>query len=569
MAYLTVKNLSFTYPNADQCALDQIDLTIGRGEFVTLMGATGSGKSTLLRLLKPELRQNGDMQGEVLFSLGKGTLSHRPSVSDDSSLRKGSLDVVDIGEMDARTSARMIGYVAQSPEEQLVTDKVWHELAFTLENLGAKQGDIARRVAEISSYFGIESRIERDTATLSGGENQLVNLAAVMTADPELLLLDEPTAQLDPIAATRFIETVYRLNRETGVTVIMCEHRCEELFPLSDRIVILEKGRVAFDDTPRRVAERIGSDSGFAAFLPTAARLYYLVTRSAQTKNTIPLSVREGQRFVETLSVIEKKDSSDTMDDCRETALSLKNVFFRYERGGADILSDLELTVKSGEVFALLGANGAGKSTAAAVIAGLRKPYRGTVKLFDKPLKDYKNGSLYRGNLSLLPQDAESVFIHETVGEELKGCEAVLEKLPYDLRPLFDRHPYDISGGERQLVALAKALSTEPRFLIMDEPSKGLDANVKSLLLDVIRRLKNEGVTVLLITHDVEFAALCADRCALFARGRIAAVDTTARFMSDNRFYTTAASRITRRFADGAYTAALAAERFSLDGGAL
>lgn len=572
MARLTVKNLSFTYPNAAEKALDQVDLTIGRGAFVTLMGATGSGKSTLLRLLKPELRQNGEMQGEILFSVGKATLRHRTSVSGDSSLRKGSLDVVDIGEMDARTSARMVGYVAQSPEEQIVTDKVWHELAFTLENLGARQGDIARRVAEISSYFGIDSWIERDTATLSGGEKQLVNLAAVMTADPELLLLDEPTAQLDPIAATRFIDTVYRLNRETGVTVIMCEHRCEELFPLSDRIVILEKGRIAFDDTPRGVAERIGSDSDYAAFLPTAARLYHSVTRSAQTKDMIPLSVREGQRFVETLSVNEKKDSSersDTKDDRREAALSLKNVFFRYERGGADILSDLEMTVKSGEVFALLGANGAGKSTAAAVSAGLRKPFRGTVKLFEKPLKAYKNGSLYRGNLSLLPQDAESVFIHETVGEELKGCEAAVEKLPFDLRPLYDRHPYDLSGGERQLVALCKALSTEPRLLIMDEPSKGLDARMKALLCDVIADLKNEGVTVLLITHDVEFAALCADRCALFARGRIAAVDTTARFMSDNRFYTTAASRITRRFTDGAYTAALAAERFSADGGAV
>ena len=559
MAHLTVKNLSFTYPNAQQNALDGLSLSIERGEFLTLMGATGSGKSTFLRLLKPELRQNGEMEGEILFSAGKATLSHRTSVSGDSSLRKVSLDA-----MDARTSALKIGYVTQNPEEQIVTDKVWHELAFTLENLGVKQGVIARRIAEISSYFGIDSWMERDTATLSGGEKQLVNLAAVMTVDPELLLLDEPTAQLDPIAAARLIETVYRLNRETGVTVIMSEHRCEELFPIADRIVILDKGRIVYDDKPRKVAEQIGTYSGYEAFLPTAARLFHMVGG----KGELPLTVREGQRFAETLTIADK-ESTETNFNSPDEALSLKNTGFRYDRRGADILRDLDLTIYKGEVFALLGANGAGKSTAAAVIAGLKKPYCGTVKLFGRPLKDYKNGSLYREIISLLPQDTESVLIRETVGEELKGCEAVLEKLPFDLSGLYDRHPYDISGGERQLVALCKALSTKPRFLIMDEPSKGLDAHMKDLLLDVIRALKAQGVTILLITHDVEFAALCADRCALFAQGRVAAVESTERFMSDNRFYTTAASRITRRFVDGAYTAALAAERFVTDGGAL
>ena len=600
MALVTVKNLSFTYPNTERKALSAIDLSVDRGAFITMMGATGSGKSTFLRLLKPELRQNGKLEGEILLSAEKATLSHRTGVSGDSSLRKGSLGAVDITE----APSSRIGYVAQDPEEQIVTDKVWHELAFTLENLGMRRQDIARRVAEIASYFGVDRWMERDTATLSGGEKQLLNLAAVMIADPELLLLDEPTAQLDPIAATRFIETVYRLNRETGVTVILCEHRCEELFPISDRIVILDGGRVVFDDTPRRIAQMIGRDSEYTAFLPTAARLYHLVTRSAQANDTIPqspsgdsllagsgspsvaarrlpngehlyqrepiipLSVREGQRFVENLH-INHTNPEYTEPASSEEALSLKNIRFRYEHKGDDVLRDLDLTVYKGEVFALLGANGAGKSTAAAVAAGLRKPYSGTVKLFGKPLKDYKNGSLYQENLSLLPQDAESVFLHETVGEELKGCDTVMEGLPFDLKPLYDRHPYDISGGERQLVALCKALSSKPRLLIMDEPSKGLDANRKALLLEVIRRLQADGVTVLLITHDVEFAALCADRCALFAQGGVAAVDRTDRFMTDNRFYTTAASRITKRYADGAYTVALAAERFTAEGGAV
>lgn len=540
MALITLENLSFTYPHAEHQALSDLSLTIDRGDFVTLMGATGSGKSTLLRLFKPELRQNGTVNGKILYH---GT---------------------DIEALSPRGSAEKIAYVAQNPEEQIVTDKVWHELAFTLENLGAKRGDIARRVAETAAYFGLADRMERDTATLSGGEKQLLNLAAVMTADPELLLLDEPTAQLDPITAARFIETVYRLNRETGVTVLICEHRVEELFAISDRVVILDGGRIKYSDTPRAVAAQIDIDSPHAAFLPTAARIFQKVNG----KGAIPLTVREGQRFVAQCGGKRRALGEPDTVQAKGIALSLKNVFFRYDKNGADILRDLSLTVKSGEVFAVLGANGAGKSTAAAVIAGLRKPYSGKIRLFDKPLKDYKNGSLYRGNLSLLPQDAESVFIRETVGEELKGCEKAAESLPYDLRPLYSRHPYDLSGGERQLIALCKALSTEPRLLIMDEPSKGLDNHAKLLLRDVILQLKNNGVTILLITHDTEFAALCADRCALFAQGGIAAVDTTKRFMSGNRFYTTAASRITRRQYDGAYTADLAARLIEENGGA-
>ena len=552
MALITVKDLSFSYPNSDNKALSDISLTIEKGEFITLMGATGSGKSTLLRLLKPELRQNGDISGEVLFNdRNMETLS-------------------------PRDSAEKIGYVAQNPEEQIVTDKVWHELAFTLENLGAKRGDIARRIAETAAYFGIADWMERDTATLSGGEKQLLNLAAVMTADPELLLLDEPTAQLDPIAAARFIETVYRLNRETGVTVLICEHRAEELFAISDRVVILDGGYIQYDDTPRHVAAQTEVNSPHEAFLPSAARMYHLISQPSDadgffTKrepDDIPLNVREGQRFVRQFGNDIKALENKTPDTEKEIALSLKSIYFRYERNGKDILRDLSLTVYDGEVLAVLGANGAGKSTMAAVIAGLRKPYSGTVKLFSKPLKDYKNGSLYQKNLSLLPQDTESVFIRETVGEELKGCEAVVDKLPYDLRPLYSRHPYDISGGERQLVALCKALSTGPRLIIMDEPSKGLDNHAKTLLRDIILRLKADGVTVLLITHDTEFAALCADRCALFAQGNIAAVEPTEGFMSGNRFYTTAASRITRRHYDGAYTAERAARLIQLNGGA-
>lgn len=539
MAYLDIKDLSFIYPDCSDKAIDGVSLSIERGEFVVLMGATGSGKSTLLRLLKPELRLNGDICGEVLF------------------------DGEDMSDLTPEKSASQIGFVGQYPEEQIVTDKVWHELAFTLENLGADRDTIARRTAEISAFFDIDSWYRADTSSLSGGQKQLLSLASVMTADPDLLILDEPTAQLDPITAARFIDAVYRLNRETGITVIISEHRSEELLPRADRLLILEGGRVIADGSPRSVARELSSDSPYISYLTSAARIY----KAGSNIGEPALSIREGQRY---LSSFDNKIRS-LPDACEhkpaEIALELKSVFFRYERDGADILSDLDMTVYSGEVFALLGSNGVGKSTAALVAAGLRKPYSGKIRLFGKPLKDYKNGSLYKGNISLLPQDVESVFIRDTVGEELKGCEDVISTIPYDLTDLFDRHPYDISGGERQLVALCKALATQPQLIIMDEPSKGLDVNAKAQLAEIVLGLKDRGVTVLLISHDVEFAAMCADRCAMFSQGRIAACEPTERFLRGNRFYTTAASRITRGVYEGAYTVERALKLISLNGG--
>ena len=475
MALLTVKGLSFTYPKAAEPALRDIDLEIGHGELITVMGPTGSGKSTLLRLIKPELRQNGTIKGDILYN-GK-----------------------DISKLSHRVSAEKIGYVSQNPDEQIVTDKVWHELAFTMESLGARRELISRRIAEISSFFDIGSWLERDTSTLSGGQKQLLNLASVMISDPELLILDEPTAQLDPIAASRFIDAVHRLNIELGLTVIISEHRAEELLPISDRLAALENGGLVFYDSPRKAISAF-SKSPFLSFLPAASRIFSAVGGSGEA----PLSVREGQAFISALNTEKIRPQKENTEDKKgEEALSMSKIYFRYERKGADILSDLDLSVRSGEILAVLGANGAGKSTMAAAASGLRRPYSGTVRLFGKKLGEYRNGELYQGNISLLPQDTESVFIRETVREELKGCEEILKELPFDISSLYDRHPYDISGGERQLVALCKALSTHPRLILMDEPSKGLDGGSKALLIKVIDRLKESGVTVVLISHDI------------------------------------------------------------------
>lgn len=533
MANLVIQDLSFIYPDAKIKALDHVDLTLHSGELMTVVGPTGSGKSTLLRLIKPELRQNGAVTGSI------------------------TLDGEEVSTLPPAVSARRIGYVGQHPEEQIVTDQVWHELAFTLENLEHKQANIARRVAEVAACFGIEPWYHRTTAELSGGQKQLLNLASVMTADPDLLILDEPTAQLDPISAERFIEVIRRLNRESGLSVIITEHRAEALIPISDRLVILNRGKVMFNDDPRRISAHLTPDHPYLSYLPCAAKVFAMTGGEGEC----PLSIRDGRQYLRThfdntIKTLGGQKSPHSTD----AALELHDVCFRYDRNDPDILRGMDLTVNSGEVFALLGANGAGKSTAIRVIAGLSRPYSGKVKLFGKPLRDYRSGSLYQENISLLPQDVESVFLRPTVSEELKGCETAVTRLPYDFTPLLNRHPYDLSGGEKQLVALCKALSTNPRLLLLDEPSKGLDPDAKVRLTDVIRKLCGEGVTVLMVSHDVEFAARCADRCALLFDGAVASCDNTARFLSGNRFYTTPAARMTRDLYDDAYTPERAAQ---------
>ncbi|MBQ9748898.1 MAG: energy-coupling factor ABC transporter ATP-binding protein [Clostridia bacterium] len=527
MALLTVENLSFTYAGEETPALQDVSFSIRRGEMVVLCGATGCGKSTLMRLFKREISPMGEVSGEILLG---GT----PTAS-----------------LSVRESAARIGYVMQHPEEQIVTDKVWHELAFGLESLGYPRDAIRRRVAEMASYFDIEPWFDKDTASLSGGQKQLLNLAAVLVTDPELLLLDEPTAQLDPIAAADFIDTLRRLNRELGLTMLLIEHRPEEVMPICDRLMIMEEGRLLAIDTPRRVMETLGTRPEILCGMPASVRLFHTLGENG----TPPLGIREGREFLKASYANDVRAlPHEPYTHGERVALSMKNVCFRYEKTGADVLRDTTLEVFEGEILCLLGANGSGKTTALSVAAGLFKPYSGTVRVFGKKQKDYRDGSLYRSCVALLPQNVQTVFLKSTVREELADAGADPAALPYDLTHLMARHPYDLSGGERQLVALAKVLATSPRLLLADEPTKGLDANAKRHLIEIFRTLKQNGVTVVIVTHDTELAAELCDRAALFFRGGIASISTPRAFFSENRFYTTAVSRMTRGIYDNAVT---------------
>lgn len=536
MEILTLKNLSFSYPESDRKAIENISLSVREGEFIVICGRSGCGKTTLLRLLKSELAPVGKREGEILFC------------------RQHAEDI------DVKTSAGSIGFVAQNPESQTVTDKVWHELAFGMENLGYDADEMRLRAGELANYFGINGWLHSDTATLSGGQKQLLALASVMALSPEILLLDEPTSQLDPIAASGFINTLQKINRELGMTVILSEHRLEEVFPIADRVVVMDEGKIVCSDEPEKVCGTLAK-SPISAGFPSAARIFSGLEGSGKC----PLTVREGREF---LSSFEKKSLPvEEEKPSDEVAFSMKNVWQRYERNSPDILKGADIEVRRGEIFSLLGGNGSGKTTLISVIAGIEKAYRGKITVLGKNIKKY-GAELHRGIVAMLPQDVSTVFIKNTVRDDLfdicraVGCSkdeagkkiaAICAEL--SITEVLSRHPYDLSGGEGQRAALAKILLTEPKILLLDEPTKGIDAFAKQTLMAILRRLSEGGVTVFIVTHDTEFAAEISDRCAMIFDGKVISPSCPQRFFGKNNFYTTSASRISRGIFENTVTA--------------
>ncbi len=534
MDILQIENLRFRYPDAEKDALDGVSFHVRAGEFVVLCGESGCGKTTLLKMLKRELSPHGEKSGRIVYN------------------------GVEQAALDDRTAACDIGYVLQNPENQVVTDKVWHELAFGLESLGFPTGTIRRRVAEMASYFGIQTWFRQNTGELSGGQKQMLNLASVMVMQPQVLILDEPTSQLDPIAASDFIGTLRKLNRELGLTILLVEHRLEEVFPLADRVMMMEQGRILLYDRPEAVGARLRelrADHPMLAGLPSAVRIF----QALEVDAPCPLTVKEGRDFLSEHFLAAGQGERPPVARREKIALEMKNVWFRYERDLPDVLRGVTFAAYEGETFCILGGNGTGKTTALSVLAGLNRAYRGRVLIGGKKIGEYKGNTLYRHNVALLPQNPQTVFLKKTVREDFQEIARVMEYGEEErtalieeiagklgITRLLDKHPYDLSGGEQQKAALAKVLLLKPKILLLDEPTKGVDAYSKRNLLSILRELKAEGITIVIVTHDVEFAAAGADRCALFFDGEIISVDTPAAFFANNNFYTTAANRIAR-----------------------
>ena len=538
MAHFEIRNLTFSYAAAKgRHSLENVSLSIEQGEFLVLCGASGSGKSTLLRQLKAVLTPSGKRSGEVLFH------------------------GVPLSQVPDRDQAAKIGFVMQNPDDQIVTDKVWHELAFGLESLGCDQKTMRARVAEMACYFGIQDWFHRDVATLSGGQKQLLNLASIMAMQPEVLILDEPTSQLDPIAASDFLNTVRKINMELGTTVIITEHRLEDIFPYADRAVVMDGGRILADDTPSRVGQLLfARNHPMFTAMPTPVRVFYGAGCSGES----PLTVRQGRSWLsrEFPEAPEKNTvpAPALPEEVENPALVLKELWFRYEKDSPDILRGVSTQVPAGSLYAILGGNGAGKSTTLKAISGICRPYRGKITLFGKPMEKYKSSELFRGCLAMLPQDPKSLFVKKSVREELeemtKDTSAISEIARLcQIESLLGSHPYDLSGGEQQRAALAKVLLTKPRLLLLDEPTKGIDCFFKETFAKILADLKAQGITVVMVSHDVEFCARYADVVAMFFDGRILTADTPRRFFGANSFYTTAAHRMSRHVFDGAVTA--------------
>lgn len=538
MEILSCENVAFKYKESTDYAISDCTFSVKKGEKIMLCGASGSGKSTLLRLLKRELSPRGELFGNITL-MGK-----------------------DRRELSDRESAEKIGFVMQSPDSQTVCDKVSAELAFGLESFGVKSGEIQSRVGEMAAFFGIEPLYDRDISTLSGGQKQLAALCSVMVTDPDILLLDEPTAQLDPVAARELLGILDRLNKEMGVTIIIAEHDPEELFDSCDKILYLAKGKTEFFGTPALTAKYF-VENALEGFLPETSKAF------ARLCDDLPLNVRQGRAKLEKLGVtdIPKRAVTDT-ERAEPYALQCKNLWQRYEKNSPDILKGCDLGIRKGECYGLLGSNGGGKSTLLRVICGLCKPYMGAVSLFGKKQKAYKNGSLFREMLAFLPQEPVTMFVKESVREVLlqSGDKAAVENVSQrmGIEHLLDRHPWDLSGGEIQKCAFAKILLADPKIIVLDECTKGMDSFAKKALGDILLGLKDEGRTILLVTHDLEFAAQYCDRCGLLFDGKIAAEDNAVEFFSHNRFYTTAAARLTRGFFSGAVTSTAVRERLTM-----
>lgn len=590
MEKIRIENLTFKYPLGNKNALEDVSLTIGKSDFVVVCGKSGCGKSTLLRHLKKSMLPYGEKSGNVY------------------------IDEIEVEEQDDRTSASQVGFVQQNPDNQLVTDKVWHELAFGLENLGYSNPVIKRRVAEMASYFGIHNWFRRNVSELSGGQKQLLNLASIMAMKPDLLILDEPTSQLDPIAAMDFLNTIYKINRDLGVTVVISEHRLENVFPMADKVIVLDQGHVLTEAGPREVAMFLsksneGEPHPMFYGMPHVMRIFAdkagthentgtyengvadrkvaahenvadegALNRARKVADRIPLTIREGRLLLEealkdydeevlrTLEVpfgnelIFNCDRSDSLTEeaavpsaasAGATALTCKELYFRYQRNSDYVLRGLSINLDKGKLQCLLGGNGSGKSTLLKAMVGIVKPQRGSAKIAQTE------------TIAMVPQNPQALFTEITVEEEMlegmanlnidddEKVKVVDEMLKLmEIEHLRVANPYDLSGGEQQRLAIGKVMTMSPSILLLDEPTKGLDPFFKLTLGNILKNLTRQGTTIFMVSHDVDFCAQFGDKCALFFDGEISAEGESREFFSGNSFYTTTANQLTSKWRD-------------------
>ena len=554
MKAVEVNDLTFSYSGDDRCALKNVTFDVDRGDIVLIIGESGCGKTTLLRHLKSAYTPEGRREKNSRIRINGKPIEKQSD----------------------REAAFSVGFVGQMVDETSVTDKVWHEIAFGLESMGCTQSYMQLRVAEISAFFGLGDIYHEKISELSGGQKQIVNLAAVMAMEPEILVLDEPTSQLDPNSAREFIGMLKKIHEELGTTIIITEHRLEDIMPMADKVLVMSNGEKLCFGAPHKVCAYL-SEKRLSLFraLPAAARIYMTVEGANEynkgeclTEKNIPLSVNDGRSFIQGYmekngtitqdddSVIKCSPDKRIRIDKKKCAVAVDEVWFRYKKGGRDVLKACSIEVEKGSITAVLGGNGAGKSTLLHLIKGNLKPTSGKVKC-DRSL------------IGLLPQNPQAMFAADSVKEELEisnsygerkqknqsdnesgrkeeadKCESLIKY--FDLKECLYKHPFDLSGGQMEKLALAKLILEDYDILLLDEPGKGMDYAFKEKLGEYLKALAASGKTIVLVSHDVEFCAKYADYCGMFFDGHIVTTDVTKTFFLRNSFYTTAVRRMCR-----------------------
>lgn len=530
--FLEINHLVFKYALSTENNLRDINLKVKRGDFLLVVGNSGSGKTTLLRQLKKELWPAGMRKGELVF--------------------EGQL----LSELNSIKSAQEIGMVFQNPDDQLVMDTVIQELAFSLENIGEKDENIRRRIAEIVSFFGFQEILYKSVNQLSGGQKQLVNLAAVLILQPKLLLLDEPTAQLDPIAAKEFINLLQRVHDELGVTIIINEHQLDEILPIATRMLILDDGKVFFEGDITEGLQQIAGNGELMKFIPDIPR-FFLENKIVDTEiSKIPLTVVDGKRILIASKIAFKQQRRPMIKSGSETVVKATHLDFQYSKKDRLILNDLNLSVNKGECLAIVGRNGTGKSTLLKCLMGFEKIRRGRIEILGRALKKWDFKELYQA-VGFLSQNPETHFSYDSVYEELfRRAEQIGEKHPkqkvreileqLQISELADKNPHDTSGGEKQLIALGIILVSNPSILILDEPTKGIDPTRKAQLGEILKELQKSGISIIMTSHDMTFCARFASHCAMLFEGEVVSEGSPYAFFASNFFYTTPINRMIR-----------------------
>ncbi len=541
MAFIEINNLEFTYPMEKKKSLANINLSLEKNSILLIAGKSGSGKSTLARAIVGTVPNfyGGTIGGEIKIG-GKS-----------------------LQEMKHKERAKEVTMVFQDPEKQLMMNKVHREVAFGLENVGADEKVIKRMVYEALQFLGILHLAERDVTSLSGGEKQKVAVASALVYMPKCIILDEPTSQLDPSAAEEVVNLIKKINEELGITIIVIEHRVNRWFDAADSIAIMNKGRLKLFGDKENFYNNCSEEQFI--FMPD-----YLKFLKRTNFKLMPKSFKDARIQFLNSDIKFGKQESISKEENAENLLKVKKMSCKYY--SKEALKDVSFSVNKGDFISIMGANGAGKSTLLKTIMGI-KDYKGTIKLHDENVKDMEIRKIAK-HIGYVSQNPNDYLSKDSVYDEVRFTmdnygaydDAVIEKVLKDLEiyDIKDKNPRDLSGGQRQRVAIASILVLKPEIILLDEPTRGLESDLKDRLGNILKKLNDQGTAIILVTHDTDFASKFCTGYVIMFNGRIIAKGTREDILGQGIFYTTSINKLVRDKDKNIFTLEEALRRCSL-----